>query len=196
MPNVELVVSRFDEDLAWVPEALRLLESDSARATVYDKSPGGNVANVGREAHTFLHHICERYDDGLADVTVFLQGDPAPHVPGRRTAQAVAGAALAALKAPPGEALAVPVAGYGCDLECDAAGAPHHAALDLRGLSAELGLPPLRAYVFSPGAQYAATRGAIRHRPLEFWEAARRLAAERPLGPWEFERLWPLLFSP
>ena len=38
------------------------------------------LANIGYEAHTYLHHMHERYHD-LADVTLFLQGDPLVHTP-------------------------------------------------------------------------------------------------------------------
>ena len=74
----ELVVARYREDTRWlrrVPKAFRV--------TVYDKdhhagSPNP-LPNVGREAHTYLHHIIARYDS-LADVTVFSQGKPFDHV--------------------------------------------------------------------------------------------------------------------
>jgi len=32
------------------------------------------LPNVGREAHTFVHHVLARYEDSLADVTLFLNG--------------------------------------------------------------------------------------------------------------------------
>ena len=75
-PEVEFVVAHYTEDVGKLLDRLRA-ERPDARATVYSKGPspppGAHVLpNVGREAHTFLHHIVERYDS-LAGVTVFLQ---------------------------------------------------------------------------------------------------------------------------
>lgn len=82
--GIELVVSRYAEDLTWLARP----PFDAFRAvTVYDKNDRGDTSagnpppyarvrrlpNVGREGHTILHHILTRYDS-LADVTVFLVG--------------------------------------------------------------------------------------------------------------------------
>ncbi len=56
---MELVVARYAEDLAWLRNI-----PPQIRATVYDKNPNDShpgarqLPNVGREAHTYLHHIC------------------------------------------------------------------------------------------------------------------------------------------
>ena len=40
-----------------------------------------NLHNIGREGHTFIHHIVSNYEN-LADYTMFLQGNPFnPHSP-------------------------------------------------------------------------------------------------------------------
>lgn len=39
------------------------------------------LLNVGRESDTYLHHIVSNYENGLADVTIFCQGDPFDHSP-------------------------------------------------------------------------------------------------------------------
>merc|ERR550537_214069 len=71
-PEVEVVLARYDEAVDWADEYL-----DRATITVYDKSKNPapdsiRLPNVGRESHTFLHHIVDRYDS-LADWTVFSQ---------------------------------------------------------------------------------------------------------------------------
>ncbi|MCJ1421025.1 hypothetical protein MMC32_007387 [Xylographa parallela] len=73
-PDLEIVIAHYNEDLSWLGE-------DAKTSTIYSK--GGEKAapplphialpNIGREGHTFLYHIIERYDS-LADVTLFLQG--------------------------------------------------------------------------------------------------------------------------
>ena len=80
--SVEVVVARYREDASW---------ASAYNATVYSKSDdvpewGHRIArwrrlpNVGRESHTILHHLSDRYDT-LADWTVFMQGDPFDHMP-------------------------------------------------------------------------------------------------------------------
>ena len=70
---VEVVVARHDEDVAWLaPHA-----SPSVRIEIYDKGtlPVGDserLPNVGRESHTYVHHIVSRYET-LAEWTVFTQ---------------------------------------------------------------------------------------------------------------------------
>ena len=79
--GTDVVVARYAEDLAW-------LEPIAHDCVVYNKgAPIAGTAfralvelpNVGREAHTYLHHIVTNYDR-LADVTVFVQGCIADHV--------------------------------------------------------------------------------------------------------------------
>jgi len=74
--SVEVVVSHFSEDLAWIPATKSL--HPKVNFTIYSKGPEPPqgaipMKNVGRESHTFLHHIVENYDN-LADWTVFTQG--------------------------------------------------------------------------------------------------------------------------
>ena len=81
--TVEIVVAHYDEDLSW-------LKSHADLVTVYTK--GGPdftrdvglfspsiLPNIGRESHTYLHHIAHKYHD-LADVTLFTQGQSADHL--------------------------------------------------------------------------------------------------------------------
>mmetsp|Transcript_94655 Transcript_94655/g.197743 ORF Transcript_94655/g.197743 Transcript_94655/m.197743 type:complete len:382 (+) Transcript_94655:236-1381(+) len=67
--EVELVLAHHNEDLAW-SEPLRSVR------TVYCKgqcsADSVKLPNVGREGHTFLHHIVDNYDS-LSNWTVFSQ---------------------------------------------------------------------------------------------------------------------------
>jgi hypothetical protein len=79
--EIEIVVSRYNEKLDWLNNA----EFAKHAAIVYNKGPNDDftkavninkvikLPNVGREAHTYLHHIINNYYN-LADVTVFLPG--------------------------------------------------------------------------------------------------------------------------
>lgn len=83
-PALELVVARYREDLSWLREL-------GLPACVYNKGPeldsgllplgvrATPLPNIGREAHTFLTHVIERYE-ALPAFTAFLQGDPFAHL--------------------------------------------------------------------------------------------------------------------
>jgi hypothetical protein len=78
-PRIELVVSRYNEDLEWLKN-----KRFKYPTTIYNKGnndnfykPKGcnikNLPNVGREGHTYLHHIIHNYNN-LPDLTIFLPG--------------------------------------------------------------------------------------------------------------------------
>ena len=81
---VELVLARYNENISWVSSL-----PASVNVMVYDKGNRSSDAacllpNVGRESHTFLHHIVDRYDR-LAEWTVFSQaGEPSAGYAGHR----------------------------------------------------------------------------------------------------------------
>jgi len=191
--NRELVVARYREDLNW------LSAFEAWHVHVYDKSPVANRAshqclpasaevtllpNVGREAHTYLTHIVTHYDR-LADVTAFLQGNPHDHV--RRLQRQ-----LNELPQDPGfgELGHTPVVE-------DAAGNPSQPGIDTARLYRSLfrSNPPA-FYPFHAGANFAVSRAAIRRRPREFYQRALAAVRDSRSGPWEIERLWPIIFSP
>ena len=78
--HIRIVVARYAEDVSWLNAIPR------TEVIIYDKGGPGNtlleypshatrvpLPNVGRESHTYLHHIITHYDK-LADVTIFLPG--------------------------------------------------------------------------------------------------------------------------
>ena len=80
MNNVEIIISRFNEDLNWLMEA----PFNLFQYIVYNKGNNENfnktnvkriinIENVGKCDHTFLFHIIENYDN-LANITVFFPG--------------------------------------------------------------------------------------------------------------------------
>jgi len=80
MNNVEIVVSRFNEDLRWTMEA----PFNLFKYIVYNKGINDNfnktnvkqiinIKNVGRCDHTYLYHIIENYNN-LSDIIVFFPG--------------------------------------------------------------------------------------------------------------------------
>lgn len=75
--KVEIVVAKYNENVDWLIPYNTLI-------TIYDKGSTYNtqnnifkniidLPNVGRESHTYLHHIVNNYDN-LKEYTVFIQG--------------------------------------------------------------------------------------------------------------------------
>ena len=88
--GIELVVSRFQEDLRWlrrVPASIGIQiynkgADDPIPPSLRDRRNVNllSLPNVGLEAHTYLTHLVTRYDS-LAPITVFCQGHPFDHAP-------------------------------------------------------------------------------------------------------------------
>ena len=196
MPHaLELVVARHREDLRWLRRVPRAF-----RVSVYDKggdvSDGTPLPNIGREAHTYMHHIVTRYAD-LADLTVFAQGHPFDHV---STFHQV----LKALADGAERVDAFRWYGFIVDWD-DATGCrlvqtwtknPDRIPLPLAEVCDALwSAPPPPRTVFFPGAHFAVTAATIRKHPRAFYERALRAASEIPEAAHCFERLWDRVFA-
>ena len=76
MIRSQLVISRFNEDITWLDQWKNTFDVLIYNKGEKIKDNNGfeiiNLSNFGREAHTYLNHIVENYDN-LYDVTVFLQ---------------------------------------------------------------------------------------------------------------------------
>jgi hypothetical protein len=195
--SFELVVARYAEDLAWLRNI-----PPQIRVTVYDKNsdhphPGGiSLPNIGREAHTYLHHIVKRYDT-LAPLTVFCQGKPFDHAfDFRKTLRELTQAPTAVADFrwlghiidtddKFGRTLFVPWSKNEDRHELDVAG--FHRAL--------FGHEGPEEYVFQLGAQFAATPELIRRRPIEFYQHALDVSTSFPDAAHCFERTWDRVFG-
>jgi Protein of unknown function (DUF3431) len=194
-PRFELVVARYGEDLAWLKRAPKEFQ-----VTVYDKGDGSGggfaLGNEGREAHTYLHHLTERYDS-LADVTVFVQGHPFDHAPDlhKRLRALVDGREsvadfhwlgfLADTDDSRGRRLFVPWSKN-----------PERHELPLDEFHQQIfGTAGPDNYRFFVGAQFIVTRDTARRRDAAFYHNARALSASSPLAPHCFERCWDRVFA-
>ncbi len=195
MAELELVVARHSEALNW----LRRVPS-AYRVTVYDK--GGDhegaipLDNVGYEAHTYLHHIVDRYDD-LAATTVFVQGRPFDHVPDlhRRLRRLAEGAE--------------PVEDFrwlGFVIDHDDKRGERlfrtwsknrdGRLLDLDGFCRALwGEEAPERFVFYPGAQFMVRAEQVRRQPRAFYERALALSTDFPDAGHCLERCWDRIFA-
>lgn len=174
---IEIVISRYGEDVSW-------LNPLGFASTVYDKSEEGNLPNVGFEAQTFLHHFAAQYDS-LAEITVCLQGDPFPHLPGPLDG------ILASLCS---ESFAfLPIAKHSRWQQRD--GSPHHSGLgpaNERMWQALTGHCPPDLWHAWYGGQFAVHCDRVRSKPQEFWRHAAALVSSKEEAC-AVERLWPFL---
>lgn len=200
---MELVVARYLEDLSWlsnIPPQIRVAVYDKSG----DKSEAGStpkapralaLPNVGREAHTVLHHIVSRYET-LAPVTIFCQGKPFDHAfDFHKTLRELASNELhiedffwlghvADTDSPDG----ILFQGWSKNLARE--------TLDLNAFHRALfGCDGPPEYPFFGGAQFIARREKIRERPQSFYENALQISLQFPHAAHCFERTWDRIFD-
>jgi hypothetical protein len=144
-----------------------------------------HLENVGRESHTYLHHILENYD-ALAALTIFCQDNPFPHSPDflERVNSLVCDTADREFTN-----LCQSVA------TDDGQGQPCHPGLPLSLYYRKIFGVERNSFTFGAGAQFAVRREAIRRRPPEFYRCCMDVALTPPHGPWVIERYWPYIFT-
>merc|ERR1719421_935351 len=87
--QTEVVVAHYNEDLSWlsrIPKDVRIHVYTKGTQTEKVASLASvTLPNVGRESHTYLHHIVDNYEN-LAPWTVFTQaGEPSFGYKGHRS---------------------------------------------------------------------------------------------------------------
>lgn len=217
--SYELVVSRFAEDLDWL-DAPPFDAFDSV--AIYDKSDDEvsqtppparshvtKLPNVGREGHTYLHHIIHNWDR-LADVTVFLPGSSATSSTKYNKARWVAESALATRNSAfPDQAMHSLVEQEG-DLKVTAykSSDQKNAARNPETSLAPSQHRPLRVWLQAHGLPdvdgatyhgiFAVSRAHIRRQPREFYEQLIRdlEGHSSPEAGHFLERSWLSVFHP
>lgn len=181
--------------------------SRTIQVTVYDKSGDATPAwpgvlplpNVGREAHTYLHHIISRYDS-LSEWTVFAQGKPFDHAYDFHHR-------LRALAANPdhiGDLGHFQWLGHIIDTD-DHQGHRLFSTwsknddgrgLDLSGFHRALfSTPGPDQYSFVLGAQFIVHRDLVRQQPVTFYQRALAVSETFPDAAHCFERTWDRVFG-
>lgn len=179
-----------------------------ARCTVYNKGPTEinessayeirTLKNVGRESHTYLHHIIEIYDSEEStrdEIIVFLQGHPFDHCKdvNRNIYQSIMDGVLRIMEGSVFENI-------GSQLIQIVHGEPtFHMTIkeELATTSLELLECKLPAeFTFSAGALFITSRSSIERRPIGFYQKAMSMMDSdiNPIRGFCFERLWSLIF--
>ena len=203
LQDYEFVIAHYNENLDWLaPRADHAhvyhkgtdLQPPPMELYAWEKLP-----NVGRESHTYLHHIIHNYDN-LPEVTVFLQGEKLSYF---------------CFSTPEDYLINIKK-----NITCkplgpqDNWGRIHHIGKWLNELNSGVmrrakstlgdffqelfGFPhPPGSFTFCPAGCFAATRHMIRKHPIEFYKKAITFVNDHP-NPEEghyFERMWPTIFS-
>jgi hypothetical protein len=201
-PEVELVVARYQEPVAWlrrVPRSIHVRLFDKGGDLTPADVPRSELVrlpNLGREAHTYLHHLLTRRD-ALAPLTVFCQGHPFDHASDfHRTLRALA----------TGEERVQGFRWLGFIIDTDDdrgrrlfvpwSKNPGRRELRLDRFHLALFDAPCPPRVrFFPGAQFAVTAERARARPADFYARALELSSTFPDAAHCFERLWDRVFG-
>ena len=152
-----------------------------------DPGPVHQLPNVGREAHTYLHHIVSNWDN-LAEYTLFLQGWPFDHDVNLEDIQKFIDG-----KVVPEDG--VSQIGNHQYLYCDRMGNPHHPDLPIGEYFKKiLKRDPPEAIFFAIGAQYIVHKRMIHNKSLDFWKGLLEMSETIEDFPWIIERLWLYIF--
>lgn len=184
---MDLVIALYKERIDWIYEIKDLnvnrifiyLKDASRYDEIRSALPDATIKvleNVGRESHTYLHHIKTHYNE-LGDRILFLQGYPFDHC--------VVYSISELLKNPTDSFSAL-----GTPLRCDSTGDPHHPDLPVAHLYMKYFQKYQIVFQFVAGAQFMVTRDRIQSIPLEIYEKLYDAHYTEPLLPWCMERYW------
>jgi len=207
--TVRVIIAKYKENVSWA-DAL------GYDYIVYDKSDEPDtksmpLANIGREAHTYLTHIVRHYDQ-LAPMNVFLQGDPFDHI----AEQGKGSVALLRSMLEPIVERMVPFKGLAWfKLKSDALGNPHELNKPENegrwpGWGRDIPVGMVFEHIFdavmpkeiicrAPTGNFCVTGERIRTRPKSFYAYCLQLVEADPHDEYNtghaFERLWQHIFN-
>jgi hypothetical protein len=191
----ELVVSYYKENLSW------LNKIKDYKITVYNKSdveiPNTiKLDNVGREMHTYFHHIVTNYDN-LSDWVFFTQAEPFDHVRNYDWLLDVFPNSLRYSRLSIDDCHFFSNGVFKEKLVSQSNGRPYNVEiLNIDTLWSSLFTsPPIGEYSFVAGCLFCITKEQIRMRDISFYEKCKKITEERERSPWEFERMMFYVFN-
>jgi hypothetical protein len=184
---IDVVIASYKEDLSFV-------DSLEANAIVYDKGGRGvgiPLENIGREAHTYVHHIVKNYKT-LPEWTAFIQGNPFDHAPHVLTLINDFEKISSHNKNEKFYFIGNRIT------KSDINGLPDHPNLDIAGFQIALfgGIVQFDM-MFIAGAQFIVHRDLIKNKKLSFWKRMLKIFEEQSHADdaWCAERLWTYIFN-
>jgi hypothetical protein len=191
-----IVVARYREEITWIPshwESNVYLYNKGSMDSSLSRFPHfQQLSNVGRESHTYLHHIIEHYDD-LTDIIYFTQAYPFDHAPYfiECVNSEIGQFASFTMLGRTNKIFQLDVSKY----EEQYSGIQDCFHQTIQRLFGEHFMKSL--VYFSPGAIFAVQKQIIRQRSKEFYETALHLLdySVDPMEGYCFERLWNIIFA-
>ncbi len=185
---MDLVIAVYKEPIHWIQslsvDRIFIYLKDPSRYTeIRNLFPNSNVevlANVGRESHTYLHHIRTHYNT-IGNHTLFLQGNPFDHCSIERIHEL--------LKTPTDSFSAL-----GDIKHCNSTGYPDHPELPVSRIYRTYIGKDRNTFEFAAGAQFMVSRDRIHSIPLDMYEKLYTAHYIEPLLPWCIERYWQYIY--
>jgi hypothetical protein len=184
---LDLVIARYNEDMEWVSNLPSFVNP-----IIYNKGNDWNygihLPNVGREGHTFLHHITSVYDKlncTNADHIMFVQGNPFDHF-------STLMEYIEEKKYLDGDMTLL----SNQVLECDLNGNPHHAGLPLSDFfDKALKCEKPDKVVFGAGGQFVIHKRFIHRKKFEHFAGLYLTSYTQPIVAYMLERTWKYVFE-
>jgi len=187
---MQIVISRYNENIEWSASLNNCIIYNKG-SPIHSSHPVITLPNVGREGHTYLHHILQHYDC-LADYTVFLQGYPFDHSPYLEDILKELRTRIATGEIIPFHIISKDI--YRIHVQ----GEDTYSHMLLEPIYTQLFGPPAehRTIEFGAGAHFMVSKAAILSRPKAFYEAMLSLLDKECCSPegYAVERLWPVVF--
>jgi len=203
----EVVIASYNEDTSWSSNILSGIKVFEYNKN--NKPEVENLPNIGRESHTYLHHICNQYGK-FSDYVFFFQGHPFDH----------SGECLNIIngdKSIWNLNVQMYFDGYwgyahnsigtmwdlsnctqfkGKCLMCHNDGSPHDSGLLIKEIWDQIFEIPIPEMLeFTPGCQFHIHKDLIYNKPLSFWEKLYSMSKTIIHFPWIFERIAPYIFN-
>lgn len=201
--GLRFVIARYGENIEWLPSLVKRFPG--SRCTVYNKGSTDvprdssydvrQLENVGRESHTYLHHVIQNYESTDDEVIVFLQAHPFDHLGTTMTLfEKVHGGVLKIVSGSSFENIGTRI------IKIEDGVPLFHMTIkdDLEQTCVDLfGNKLPKSFEFSAGALFVTSRSTISNRPVDFYRKALDMVDSEinPIRGFCFERLWSLIFT-
>jgi len=186
--QLEIIVARYKEDISWLNNIKNIKYK-----SVYNKFYLENISlpNIGREAHTYLYHIYNNYDN-LSEINLFSQGDPIFHCPD--FISRVNNLDLDKIRLPYFFGSTGIENCHGNNDSRHPNGLPIYYFLDLLF---DKKVSPNDRFTVPYGAIFLVSKEIILHRPKDFYGFLLKFTTNEttPIEAYIIERLWPFIFD-